>query len=130
MRLFVAAVVAVATTLSGCAPPNSYCMRPARYLGAETLPPLQAPEGLTVPQSPNALVIPPPPATYIPFGRKLPDPKSPQGERNDCLDQPPRMPLTGLGASAPANATPMSAAPPSESPAPSPKPSTGPTPAP
>lgn len=107
--------MAIATALAGCEATNTYCLRPAHYREAETLPPLQAPPGLTVPQAPAALVIPPPPASYIPFGRKLPDPKAKTGERIDCLDQPPVMPLTGLGKQGPPiNATPMSAAPPSE----------------
>jgi hypothetical protein len=67
------------------------------YQRAAIAPDLQPVEGLSLPESPSALRLPPAPAKNVPFGTE-----GPEGE-GVCLDKPPRM---AAPASSPAPATP------------------------
>lgn len=64
--------------LSGCASFERNCHEPQAYERAESVPPLQVPEGLTAPQTRGALKIPDVDATA-----------RPRGPTDPCLDEPP-----------------------------------------
>lgn len=70
--------------LSGCGA-GKYCLQDQEYQSAETVAPLKTVDGLQLPKSPAALVLPPPPANPVPFGVR--------DEHGGavCLDQPPRL---------------------------------------
>lgn len=77
--------------LGGCAN-NRYCLEKQGYEGAGSIPPLQSADGLQIPQSAGALVVPAPPpqAERVPFGQTV---KNAKGEEKiACLDKPPPMP--------------------------------------
>lgn len=80
LRLLFAGTVVL--TLSACGA-NRYCVVEQEYQSAETVPELKSAEGLTLPQSPSALKLPPPPAERVPFGTV-----SDSGS-GICLDKPP-----------------------------------------
>lgn len=79
-------------TLTGCAT-TAHCVGEQDYQRAYSLqqPDLQ---GLKMPTSSAALVIPPPPKDLVPFAYKTTD--GSKGERHgmQCLDAPPRMVVT------------------------------------
>lgn len=77
-------IALAAVVLAGCAG-NRYCLEPQAYQSAETYPPIAASGELSVPESPSALRIPPPPAKAVPFGFE-----DKTGEVV-CLDQPPML---------------------------------------
>jgi uncharacterized lipoprotein len=80
-----------AVSLSGCAA-NRYCARPQPYDNARSVPPIQAVEGLKVPESATAMRVPADTAQDAPYGVKVEDPKHPGKTKYQCLDQPPPMP--------------------------------------
>ena len=75
--------------LAGCAV-NSYCDGEQAYQKAPPLPPLQATEGVKLPESPAALKIPPAPQTAVAYGEHYQDEDGDDAVR--CLDKPPAMP--------------------------------------
>lgn len=75
--------------LSGCAT-QSYCLGKQHYDDAVSIAPLEASDGLSLPQSPTALHIPPPPAKDEPFGTPGKVANSPYSAQ--CLDRPPPLP--------------------------------------
>ena len=82
-------IAACAALVAGCAS-HSYCLGDQPYTHAKSVPPLQAADGLKVPESNAALKIPPPTASAVPYGRKVKDAKG--DEKVECLDRPPPMP--------------------------------------
>lgn len=113
-------VLVPAFALAGCAV-NSYCEGEQKYDAARSLPPLASAEGATVPESPSALKIPPPPENPVPFGQTVKDEDG--DDMISCLDKPPEMPPLAKPAeatpAAPADAKPADepAAKPAETPA-------------
>ncbi|NKF23244.1 hypothetical protein [Solimonas marina] len=88
MRVLLCGLLVGSALLSACSATRR-CEGDQAYQDAKTLPtPGQIP-GLTVPQSPTALNIPPAPADQVPFGQKVKNPKG--GTEWACLDQPPHM---------------------------------------
>ncbi|NGY03575.1 hypothetical protein [Solimonas terrae] len=88
MRLVIASVLVGGALLAGCSN-TKRCEGEQAYQTAETLPTPGAIPGLTVPDSPSALHIPPQPAQPVPFGVKVADAKG--GTHYECLDVPPHM---------------------------------------
>ncbi|HEY1076132.1 MAG TPA: hypothetical protein VGE51_05545 [Fontimonas sp.] len=86
------AVLAVVATLGACGGAARHCTGELEYQKAETLPPPAAVEGLTVPQSPSALQIPPPPKSPVGFANQVTDAEG--NPQTECLDMPPRMRVT------------------------------------
>lgn len=75
--------------LCGCAD-HRYCLKKQGYEDAGSIPPLKSADGLQIPRSAGALVVPPPSAQRVPFGREE---KTANGQdKIECLDQPPPMP--------------------------------------
>lgn len=75
--------------LGGCTN-NRYCLKKQSYEDAGSIPPLKSADGLQIPQSAGALVVPPPSAQQVPFGREE---KTANGAgKVECLDQPPPIP--------------------------------------
>jgi hypothetical protein len=64
---------------------NNYCLVKKEYQQARVVPELRSAEGLTMPNSPSALRLPPAPTNPEPFGTK-----DSEGE-GMCLDKPPAM---------------------------------------
>lgn len=64
---------------------NKYCLVEKEYQQARIVPELRSADGLTMPNSPSALRLPPEPANPQPFGVK-----NSEGE-GMCLDKPPEM---------------------------------------
>jgi len=94
VKLVFNCLIASSVLLAGCAS-ESYCLRQQRYDKAQSVAPIAAGEGLSLPQSPTALKVPPPPANDTPFGILLTGGrKSNNGTRVQCLDQPPPLPAT------------------------------------
>jgi hypothetical protein len=115
MRFLMMAVVSAAALLSACSNTRR-CEAQQSYQKAETLATPGAVQGLTVPESPSALRIPPPPANTVAFGQKVADPKDPGKTKYECLDMPPRF---VAGAAPTPQATPQNQAtppPPAEEP--------------
>jgi len=75
--------------LSACGGVSRHCVGELDYQTAQTLPPPGQVDNLTVPESPSALRIPPPPQDPVPFAREVADPENPAKTRVDCLDIPP-----------------------------------------
>jgi len=73
------ALAVLAAALSACAsePTCDYDSEP--YMGAQSVPPLKAPDSLSAPDRSASLVIPPPPPGA---------PEKPSG-KGRCLDRPP-----------------------------------------
>ena len=89
MKTFVPILLLAGALLGGCVD-HRYCLKPQPYQKAGSVPALHGTDGLTVPQSAGALVIPPPPEQRVPFGRQR---SSADGKTEAvCLDQPPAMP--------------------------------------
>ncbi len=82
-------VLVAATALSACASGSRRCSKPQSYAEEQTLATPAAVPGLTIPDSPSALRIPPPPAQAVAFGEKVDDPQNPGKKTYECLDQPP-----------------------------------------
>jgi hypothetical protein len=89
MRLVIASCLVAGVALAGCSNTRR-CEGEQSYQRAETLPTPGAIAGLTVPDSPSSLHIPPPPAQPVPYGRKVADADG-HGTHYECLDVPPRM---------------------------------------
>jgi hypothetical protein len=88
-RLSVLGVTAVIGLLmSGCVR-HGYCAKPQTYESAESVPVIGGTGTLVVKSSPNAFIIPPPPANPVPFGTRVDDPERPGNQMWSCLDQPP-----------------------------------------
>ena len=79
-------------SLSGCAA-TAHCVGEQDYQRAYSLQPPDL-QGLKMPTSSSALVIPPPSKNMVPYSYKTTD--GTRGERNgmQCLDAPPRMVVT------------------------------------
>jgi hypothetical protein len=90
MKKFLLLGVAVSVLTAGCGGVNRYCKGEQAYMKAESVSPVRAPEGLTLPAANSALKVPPPSANPVAFGEKVKDAKG--EEKIECLDQPPRMP--------------------------------------
>lgn len=99
MRFLLTGLLIGGALLAGCSNTRR-CEGEQPYQRAETLPAPAAVPGLTIPDSPSALRIPPPPPGAVPYGRKVEDGKS--GTRYECLDTPPRLPPEPAPAPAPA----------------------------
>lgn len=82
-------VCAVALGTSACAT-SRYCIGDQPYQNAQTIPALEGTEGLNIPSSQTALVIPDPPAERVPYGEVVVDEDG--DKRARCLDRPPEMP--------------------------------------
>ncbi|MDP9142245.1 MAG: hypothetical protein M3O62_15840 [Pseudomonadota bacterium] len=91
IALRVAALAAVAV-LSACGGGARHCTGEFEYQKAQTLPPPGAVDGLSVPQSPSALQIPPAPKAPVGFANQVQDEGG--NLRTECLDMPPRMRAT------------------------------------
>lgn len=76
--------LALPLVLSACGA-NRYCLVEQEYQRAEVASELQPAEGLSLPESPSALRLPPAPAKPVPFGVA-----NAKGVGN-CLDKPPRL---------------------------------------
>lgn len=85
------ALALLASTVSGCAI-NAHCAGQQEYQYAYSLPQPEI-QGLKMPTSSAALVIPPPVPQMVPYAYKATDGK---GEKNgvSCLDAPPKLTLT------------------------------------
>lgn len=92
MKIKSVLVLTALAALTGCAS-TAHCVGEQDYQRAYSLqqPDLQ---GLKMPTSSAALVIPPPVKNLVPFSYKTTD--GTKGERNgmQCLDAPPRMVVT------------------------------------
>jgi hypothetical protein len=82
-----------ALLLAACAP-KSYCLKPQKYDHVASIPPITGGDGLNIPTSTTALVVPPPPTPDkdTPFGSRVVDPQHPGTVEYACLDEPPPMP--------------------------------------
>ena len=98
MRIALVAVAAV--TLLGACSNTRRCESVQSYQKAETLAAPAAVPGLTIPQSPSALNIPPPPANDVPFGKQVADPAEPGKTHYECLDAPPQLVVSSEPAAA------------------------------
>ena len=85
-----AAMLAAAT--AGCTT-NSYCKSPQPYENAVSIPPIKAPEGLSIQSPSTALKVPEVKVDSVTFGYYVPDPKKPGETQLRCLDQPPALVL-------------------------------------
>jgi hypothetical protein len=88
MKLKFAVLVPLAT-LAGCAA-SSYCEGQLDYQTARSVPVPQAVQELRIPESENALRIPPPPENEVPYGDTVS--REDGDEVVVCLDKPPDMP--------------------------------------
>ena len=92
MKIHFAFAIVLAASVTGCAT-SAHCVGEQSYQRAYSLqqPDLQ---GLKMPTSSSALVIPPPVSQMTPFAYKTKD--GSKGEKNgmQCLDAPPRMVIT------------------------------------
>lgn len=94
MKKAVLLLVLTGTLLAGCAS-NQYCLKPQHYQSARSIPPLRGTDGLQIPLSAGALLVPKGDAQHIPFGQKV---KGSEGKATVvCLDQPPAMPEQSRG---------------------------------
>jgi uncharacterized lipoprotein len=93
MKILIAAALLL---LLGACSSTRHCERAQPYQRAETLPPLEAVDGIEPPRSASALRIPPPPPTAVPFAVKEPDPERPERLVTRCLDVPPGIPAQEL----------------------------------
>ncbi|WP_028081330.1 hypothetical protein [Solimonas soli] len=90
-QLGIIAVCGAALLIGACSNTRR-CDATLPYQKAETLPPPAAVPGLTVPDSPSALRIPPPPASDVPFGQRVAEAQDRRDTaRYECLDTPPRL---------------------------------------
>jgi len=89
-RLGIIAVCGAALLLGACSNTRR-CEATLPYQSAQTLPPPDAVPGLTVPESPSALRIPPAPASEVPFGQPVGEVRDGRDARYECLDTPPRL---------------------------------------
>jgi hypothetical protein len=89
MTVYRTVLVIAALVLGGCAN-NRYCARDQPYDNARSIPNIQGVDGLTVPDSPTAMRVPPETAPPTPFGVKVVDQKTGKS-RYQCLDQPPTL---------------------------------------
>ncbi|MGH8523129.1 MAG: hypothetical protein ACREXY_02600 [Gammaproteobacteria bacterium] len=78
------AALGSAALLSACST-NSYCLAEQDYQKARVVPEMRSAEGLTMPNSPTALRLPPEPSSNEPFG------KEDSEGAGVCLDKPPDM---------------------------------------
>lgn len=82
-----------------------HCEGDFPYQRAQSLPPPAPVEGLSWPESPSAMKIPPPQATVVPYAS--PGQTDAKGKpQTQCLDVPPRMVSGTQPAKAPAPAKP------------------------
>lgn len=80
--------------MAGCAGGGGYCLKAQPYDKAESIVPITATSGLSMPQSATALNVPPAPKTEAPYGVLLPGGrKANEGKRVQCLDEPPPLPV-------------------------------------
>ena len=88
MKVSLLLIAPLAALLSACAG-NSVCNADADYRKAGAIPPIQAAEGLKLPQSPSALKVPDitPAATQAAASQPLPK----KGKGTACLDYPPEI---------------------------------------
>lgn len=93
MKIVIAAALLL---LLGACSSTRHCERAQPYQRAETLPPLEAVDGIEPPRSASALRIPEPPPTAVPFAVKEPDPERPDRMVTRCLDVPPGIPAQEL----------------------------------
>lgn len=91
MSLRLTAAVAAVALLGACSA-NRHCIGELEYQKAQTLVSPAPVAGLSYPDSPSALRIPPPPATPVPYANPVPDPEAPGETMIECLDLPPRLP--------------------------------------
>lgn len=103
MKPILLAAALSALTLTACSQ-TRYCSGEQNYQKARPLPPLQATEGLTIPESQGALRVPEGRGTSGGFAETYVNADGETEQR--CLDMPPRL----VGADP--IATPMAAAPP------------------
>ncbi len=89
LRVVVLASVAL---LTACGGRSRHCTGEFEYQKAQTLPPPAEVEGLSVPQSPSALQIPPAPKAPVGFAKQVTDAEG--NAQTECLDMPPRMRVT------------------------------------
>lgn len=90
-----------AVLAAGCSPTRR-CEKPQPYQSAETAPVPEAVDGITVPESPSALRIPPPAKNPVAYGTQRKDAKDPDKLVYECLDTPPRLRLQTAPAAEPA----------------------------
>lgn len=88
MRAIMLVALSGLLLLSSCASYRRCAGTPA-YQKEDSLPAPAPVEGLTIPDSPSALRIPPPPADPAPYGKKVKDPRG--GSMYECLDVPPTL---------------------------------------
>lgn len=87
MKISLIAIAATAAMLSACAG-NQVCKDDADYRKAAAIPPIQAAEGLALPQSASALKVPDiTPAAQAAAQQPLPK----KGKGTACLDYPPEI---------------------------------------
>jgi uncharacterized lipoprotein len=92
MKVLLLPSVVAALLIAGCSGGMSrHCVGEFEYQRAETLPPPEQVEGLTMPESVAALRIPPPPEQPVPYAIEYPDPAKPGKTLVNCLDVPPRI---------------------------------------
>ncbi|MGH8505777.1 MAG: hypothetical protein ACRETM_07410 [Stenotrophobium sp.] len=92
MKFLLLPLIAAAALLAGCASDGSgHCGSSFDYQKAASLTPVTV-QGLNTNAAVSALVVPPEPASTVPFARQVPNPKNPSDTRTVCLDAPPAMP--------------------------------------
>ncbi|MGD9597808.1 MAG: hypothetical protein AB7G76_07250 [Steroidobacteraceae bacterium] len=72
-------VFLAATTLGACRSMGGGCGAPPEYTNSDSIPPLEVPPGMDLPNTRGALRIP-----------ELDTPERPRGPDEPCLDQPPK----------------------------------------
>ncbi len=87
-HLVAVAALAMLAATTGCTT-NAYCKSPQPYENAVSIPPIKAPEGLSIQSPSTALKVPDVKVDSVTFGYYTPDPDKPGKTRLHCLDHPP-----------------------------------------
>ncbi|PTU30839.1 hypothetical protein [Stenotrophobium rhamnosiphilum] len=89
MKIQFALTLVLAASVTGCAS-SAHCVGEQEYQRAYSLQPPEL-QGLKMPTSSAALVIPAPVAQMVPFASKTKDGSIGEKKGMQCLDAPPRM---------------------------------------
>lgn len=89
-------LIAAVGLLAGACASKSYCLGQQKYDHVASITPIRGGEGLQIPQSPTAMLVPPPvlPDQDLPFGQRVADPVRRGRTKVECLDDPPPLPAT------------------------------------
>lgn len=100
-RLPAAVFVTLAAVAASACTTTSYCKEPQRYERARSVPPIRAPEGLSIATPATAFRVPAVDGDALTFGYYAPDPERDGEAKLYCLDQPPPLVLAEPPPSAP-----------------------------